>query len=40
MPMFVWRDRKIDWRIRDSRPKAGMGVASDIMCDPVLDKDM
>jgi hypothetical protein len=31
MPMFVWRDRKIDLRIQDAWPKAGMGSAS-IVC--------
>jgi hypothetical protein len=39
MPMFVWRDRKTDWRIRDSRPKAGMGSTSIVMRDPVLRND-
>jgi hypothetical protein len=39
MPMFVWRDRKINWRLRDARPKAGMRAASVIMRDPVLDND-
>jgi hypothetical protein len=37
--MFVWSDRKIDWRIRDSRPKAGVAAASIIMHDPVLGND-
>ena len=31
MPMFVWCDRKIDLRVQDSWPKAGMGSAS-IVC--------
>jgi hypothetical protein len=29
MPTFVWCDRKIDWRIRDARPKAGVGGGPD-----------
>ena len=40
MPMFVWCVRKIDGRIRDSRPKAGMVVAEIIMRDPVLRNEL
>ena len=39
MPMFVWRDRKIDWRIRDAWPKAAVGSTSIVMCDPVFCND-
>ena len=36
MPMFVWCDRKIDWRIRDAWPKAAVGPTSIVMCNPVF----
>ena len=39
MLMFVRCDRKIDWRIWDSWPKAGVGSASIVMCDPVFRND-
>ena len=39
MPMFVWRDRKLDWRIRHTWPKAGVGSTSIVMCDPVFCND-
>jgi hypothetical protein len=36
MPMFVWSDRKLDWRIRDAWSKAHVGPTSIVMRDPVL----
>ena len=39
MTMFVWSDSKIDWRIRDAWPKAGVGPTSIVMCDPVFCND-
>ena len=43
MPMFVWSYRKIDWRIRDARPKAGVGsgaivgVNGDLIVEPLRE---
>ena len=39
MPMFVWSDRKTDWRIRDAWPKTGVGPTSIVMRDPVFCND-
>ena len=39
IPVVVWSDREIDWRIRDSRPKAGVGATSNILHAPVLGND-
>ena len=36
MPMSLWTDRKIDWRVRDAWPRSGMGSAPVIMRDAVL----
>jgi hypothetical protein len=36
MPIFVRRDRQIDWRIWDARTKADVGAAEIVMRDPVF----
>jgi hypothetical protein len=33
MAMSVWRDRELEWRIRDSWPEAGMGSTAIVMRD-------
>ena len=37
--MFVRRDRKSDWRIRDAWPEATVGPTSVVMFDPVFCND-
>ena len=36
MPMFMWRDRKLEWRIRDAWPKAHVRPTLVVMCDPLF----
>jgi hypothetical protein len=39
MPMFVWCDRKIDWRIRDARSPAAVEATPIVMFNPVFCDD-